>query len=235
MEQHLMKKYNALSGLASLLAFSAATQAATLDFRHEYADTTRINKDRIAIIETLPNGIGFYIDASVKSGGVNGEQDKFLSDLVTNAIELGTSYDYKLADNVILQPGFIFESGTDIAIYKPYLKLQYNFDSGVYVAGRYRYDYARKTAYLVDDEKTNRFDTFIGYAYDQLKIEYDFTWMDSDQIKFDNKKTNYEHNVALSWKINKSFTPYVEVGNVAVNKNTDERQTRYRVGLQYNF
>ncbi|EAS7400906.1 hypothetical protein F8W97_22870, partial [Salmonella enterica] len=26
-----------------------------------------------------------------------------------------------------------------------------------------------------------------------------------------------------------------EVGNVAVRNNTDERQTRYRVGLQYHF
>ncbi|EHV9142469.1 hypothetical protein K1K55_004037 [Salmonella enterica] len=230
-----MKKQRSLLCLASVITFSAATQAATIDFRHEYADITRINKDRIAIIETLPNGIGLYVDASVKSGGVNNEQDKFLSDLVTNAIELGTSYNYKLTDNITLQPGFIFESGTDVAIYKPYLKTQYNFDSGVYVAGRYRYDYARKTAYNTEDEKTNRFDTFIGYAYQKLKIEYDFTWMDSDQIKFDNKKTNYEHNVALSWKINPSFTPYLEVGNVAVNKNTDNRQTRYRVGLQYNF
>ncbi|EBQ0325204.1 hypothetical protein AXO97_22710, partial [Salmonella enterica subsp. enterica] len=74
-----------------------------------------------------------------------------------------------------------------------------------------------------------------GYVFDELKLEYNFTWMDSDQIKFDNKKTNYEHNVALAWKLNKSFTPYVEFGNVAVRNNTDERQTRYRVGLQYYF
>ncbi|MEH5143199.1 oligogalacturonate-specific porin KdgM family protein [Enterobacter cloacae] len=222
-------------GLVSFVAFSSYVQAATLDYRHEYADRSRINKDRIAIIETLPNGIGFYIDASVKSGGVNGEQDKYLSDLVSNAIELGGSYNFKLSDNVILQPGFIFESGQDTSIYKPYLKLQYNFESGVYMAGRYRYDYARKTANYSNDEKTNRFDTYIGYALDKLKLEYNFTWMDSDQIKFDNKKTNYEHNVALAWKLNKSFTPYLEVGNISVRTNSDERQTRYRIGLQYNF
>lgn len=221
--------------LVSFVAFSSYVQAATLDYRHEYADRSRINKDRIAIIETLPNGIGFYIDASVKSGGVNGEQDKYLSDLVANAIELGGSYNFKLSDNVILQPGFIFESGQDTSIYKPYLKLQYNFESGFYMAGRYRYDYARKTANYSNDEKTNRFDTYIGYALDKLKLEYNFTWMDSDQIKFDNKKTNYEHNVALAWKLNKSFTPYLEVGNISVRTNSDERQTRYRIGLQYNF
>lgn len=56
------------------------------------------------------------------------------------------------------------------------------------MAGRYRYDYARKTANYSDDEKTNRFDTYIGYVFDELKLEYNFTWMDSDQIKFDNKK-----------------------------------------------
>lgn len=230
-----MKINRYLLGMVSFIAFSSYLQAANLDYRHEYADRTRINKDRIAIIEKLPNGIGFYVDASVKSGGVDGEQDKHLSDLVANAIELGVSYNYKVTDHFVLQPGFIFESGPDTSIYKPYLRGQYNFDSGVYMAGRYRYDYARKTANYNDDEKTNRFDTYIGYVFDELKLEYNFTWMDSDQIKFDNKKTNYEHNVALAWKLNKSFTPYVEVGNVAVRNNTDERQTRYRVGLQYHF
>lgn len=221
--------------VTSLIMFSSSINAATIDYRHEYADRARVNKDRIAVIETLPNGIGFYVDASVKSGGIDGEQDKFLSDLVTNAIELGVNYNYKITEHIVLQPGFIFESGQDTSIYKPYLKTQYNFDSGVYVAGRYRYDYARKTNANQSDEKVSRLDAFIGYKYDKLKMEYDFTWMDSNQIKFDNKKTNYEHNIALSWKLNQSFTPYVEIGNVAVKSYSDERQTRYRVGLQYNF
>lgn len=230
-----MKKHNILFCVGSLILCSASLQATTLDYRHEYADTTRINKDRIAVIDTLPNGISFYVDASVKSGGVDSEQDKFLSDLATNAIELGISYNYKLTNNIVLQPGFIFESGTDTSIYKPYLRMQYNFNSGFYIAERYRYDYARKTAYETQDEKTNRFDTFLGYSNDLLKVEYNFTWMDSDQIKFNNRKTNYEHSVAFMWKLNKSFTPYVEVANVGVNKISDDRQTRYRVGLQYHF
>ena len=29
----------------------------------------------------------------------------------------------------------------------------------------------------VDDEKTNRFDTFIGYKYSKYKVEYDYTQM----------------------------------------------------------
>ncbi len=91
----------------------------------------------------------------------------------------------------------------------PFLWVQYNFDSGIYMAGRYRYDYARKTAnYKFDDEKTNRFDTYIGYVFDELKLEYNLPgWM--IKFKFDKqKKTNYEHNVVSALKLNKSFTPH---------------------------
>lgn len=209
--------------------------ATTLDFRHEYSDSSRINKDRIAFIHSFSNGIGFYVDASIKSGGVDGEKDKVFSDVVNNAIEMGLSYNHKINKNITLQPGLIFETVTDTSIYKPYLKAQYNFDSGLYVAGRYRFDYARKTKQGVDDEKTNRFDAFIGYKYNKYKIEYDYTQMYSDAIKYDNKKRNYEHNVFFSYQLNDTFTPYIEVGNVAVRPTSDARQTRYRLGLQFHF
>ncbi|QPR29479.1 hypothetical protein I6G97_07930 [Edwardsiella hoshinae] len=229
------KKIIALTLAAATLALPYTYAATTLDFRHEYADSTRIHKDRIAIIQSLDNGVSFYVDASVKSGGVNNEQDKFLSDLVTNAIEMGLSYNYKIDQNISLQPGIIFESGNDNAIYKPYLRAQYSFDNGLYLAGRYRYDYARKTQDGSNDETTNRLDGYIGYRFADARLEYNYTQMYSDALKYNNKKTNYEHNVAFAYKINQTFTPYIEVGNVAVNKNSDARQTRYRVGLQYNF
>ncbi|MGL4213606.1 MAG: oligogalacturonate-specific porin KdgM family protein [Morganella morganii] len=214
---------------------SLQLNATTLDFCHEYSDSSRINKDRIAFIHSFSNGIGFYIDASIKSGGVDGEKDKVFSDVVNNAIEMGLSYNHKINNNITLQPGLIFETVTDTSIYKPYLKAQYNFDNGLYVAGRYRFDYARKTKQGVDDEKTNRFDTFIGYKYSKYKVEYDYTQMYSDAIKYDNKKRNYEHNVSFSYQLNDTFTPYIEVGNVAVRPTSDARQTRYRLGLQFHF
>ncbi|HCU1242389.1 TPA: hypothetical protein OUJ52_003722 [Morganella morganii] len=214
---------------------SLQLNATTLDFRHEYSDSSRINKDRIAFIHSFSNGIGFYIDASIKSGGVDGEKDKVFSDVVNNAIEIGLSYNHKINNNITLQPGLIFETVTDTSIYKSYLKAQYNFDNGLYIAGRYRFDYARKTKQGVDDEKTNRFDTFIGYKYSKYKVEYDYTQMYSDAIKYDNKKRNYEHNVSFSYQLNDTFTPYIEVGNVAVRPTSDARQTRYRLGLQFHF
>lgn len=43
------------------------------DYWYEYVDRIRINKDCIVIIEKFFNGIGFYVDVSVKLGGVDGE------------------------------------------------------------------------------------------------------------------------------------------------------------------
>ncbi len=60
------------------------------------------------------------------------------------------------------------------------------------------------------------------------------TQMYSDGIKYDNKKRNYEHNVFL-YQLSDTFTPYIEVGNVAVSPTSDARQTRYRLGLQFHF
>ncbi|MDI5166084.1 oligogalacturonate-specific porin KdgM family protein, partial [Salmonella enterica subsp. enterica serovar Montevideo] len=62
---------------------------ALIDPMRSFSDATYITVGNEKVIEKLPNGIGFYVDASVKSGGVDGEQDKHLSDLVANAIELG--------------------------------------------------------------------------------------------------------------------------------------------------
>ncbi|MGP4928743.1 oligogalacturonate-specific porin KdgM family protein, partial [Pseudomonas lundensis] len=57
----------------------------------------------------------------------------------------------------------------------------------------------------------------------------------SNQIAFDGKKRNYSNKLYIDYKLTHSFTPYVEVADVYVDKNTDERQARYRVGFKYKF
>lgn len=50
-------------------------------------------------------------------------------------------------------------------------------------------------------------------------------------------KMIYEYNFRVAYKLG-SWVPFVEVGNVSSGYNTtttDDRQTRYRVGLGYNF
>ncbi|MDV0723645.1 oligogalacturonate-specific porin KdgM family protein, partial [Citrobacter freundii] len=59
---------------------------------------------------------------------------------------------------------------------------------------------------------------------------------DSEDL-YNNRKDDYEYNFRVAYKLG-SWVPFVEVGNVSSGYNTtttDDRQTRYRVGLGYNF
>ncbi len=83
--------------------------------------------------------------------------------------------------------------------------------------------------------KTNRGEFWLGYNFTDWRIEYNYIYKHSDQIRFDNKKWDYEHNLKARWKYSKALAPYIEVGNISVHKNSDERQTRMRTGIQYSF
>ena len=59
---------------------------------------------------------------------------------------------------------------------------------------------------------------------------------DSENL-YNNGKDDYEYNFRVAYNIN-SWIPFFEVGNVSSGYNTtttDDRQTRYRIGLGYNF
>ena len=65
---------------------------------------------------------------------------------------------------------------------------------------------------------------------------YIYKIADSEDL-YNNRKDDYEYNFRVAYKIG-SWVPFVEVGNVSSGYNTtttDDRQTRYRVGLGYNF
>ena len=57
----------------------------------------------------------------------------------------------------------------------------------------------------------------------------------SNQIAFDGKKRNYSNKFVIDYKVTHRFIPYFEVADVYVDKDTDERQARYRVGFKYKF
>ncbi|MFN0723095.1 oligogalacturonate-specific porin KdgM family protein [Vibrio cyclitrophicus] len=90
-------------------------------------------------------------------------------------------YTYAINDNFMLNPGVVmnFRSNTFLM---PYLKLNYNFDNGLFVHGRYRYDFS--TEALVnhygneDTAKRNRYDIWTGYNTDKYMISYAFTYFD---------------------------------------------------------
>ena len=237
-------------GLAAATAVTAqATQAATFtaDYRHEYRSDQGQNFDRICLIGAFENGVGFYVDSSFKSGSNNSNSDPDYSegqwgDFTTNATEMSLWWGYKIQDTgFTITPGIITESTNSTTGYKPYLRLQYNTSFGLWFAIRPRYDYWRYDNELAD-QKNARIDAWIGYSHGNFGINYNYTHMwdlndnadGSNRVMYDNKDWNYEQNLSMNYRIGK-WNPYIEFGDLSVGNNTDKRQLRLRVGIQYTF
>ena len=221
--------------LASVANFSA--MAMSLDLRHEWQDTGKgDHKNRMLVSHRFDNGLGFSLEAKWRQDPSDSTPDKPFHEQVSNGTEAVVSYQHKF-DAITLQPGFSLESNSNNNGYRPYLRAQYNFTKDIYVAGRYRYEYKRTTSKGSEgDEKTNRGDFWLGYNfYKDWSAEYNYVYKSSNKVIFDDGKTDYEHNVKLAYKWDKNWKPYVEVGNVKQDSKNDNRQTRYRVGINYSW
>ena len=221
--------------LASLVGASFAAQAVTVDLRHEYIDSGS-NADRVAVSHRFANGFGFSVEAKWKSGG--DKADRPFSDMVGNGHEDQISWRWKATDNIALTPGFTLESNDSRTIYKPFLHAQYSFDNGFYVAARYRYDYTRyPSSAEKDDDKVNRGDAWLGWVMGDFRTELNYVYAKSSEgtIRSNNKDYSEEYNAKLAYKIDKNWSPYGDGGNVNGSKTTDERQTRFRLGVAYSF
>ncbi|ECA8971158.1 porin [Salmonella enterica subsp. enterica] len=215
------------------LAMTFSASAVTIDIRHEYLDDNKYHRDRIQVSHRFANGFGFFVEGKFKSGG--NSADKPFSDIVDNGSEYSLNYTYQISPQFRIQPGMELEVASAKSIYKPYLRSWYNFDSGIYLSLRYRYEYVRETTAGKEDEHINRGDIWLGYRWQNLTFETNYVYKSSDTLKYNNKKDDYEYNGRVAWGINSEWTPYIEVGNVSVYTTQDDRQTRFRVGAQYTF
>ncbi|WP_058913766.1 porin [Entomohabitans teleogrylli] len=222
-------------GMAVLCGASFAAQAVTVDLRHEYVDD-RVNKDRVAVSHRFANGLGFSVEAKWRSGGTN--HDRPFSDVIGNGHEESINWRWAATRNIALTPGLTVESNDSKTIWKPYLHAQYSFDNGFYVAARYRFEYTRfpNDNTKNEDDKTNRGEAWAGYVFGDWRVELNYLYKRSEhQVKANNKKGDDEYNVKVAYKWDQNWAPYAELGNVSGSKTTDERQTRYRVGVAYSF
>lgn len=154
-----------------------------------------------------------------------------------NGHEEQISWRWKANKNIAITPGLTLESKESNTVYKPYLHAQYSFDSGFYMAARYRYEYNRYPSTPDrEDDKVNRGDAWIGWVMGDWRTELNYVYAKSSEgtIRNNNKDYSQEYNVKLAYKWDKNWAPYAEVGNVGV-KTTDERQTRFRLGVAYSF
>jgi predicted porin len=186
-------------------------------------------------LTVLPTAFGFSVEAKWKSGG--DKADRPFSDTVGNGHEDSLSWRWKATENIAITPAFTLESNDSRTIYKPNIHLQYSFDNGLYAAARYRYEYTRyPSSDNKDDDKVNRGDAWVGWVLGDWRTELNYVYAKSSegQPRNNNKTWSTEYNARLAYKWDKNWAPYAEIGNVGV-KTSDERQTRFRVGVAYSF
>ncbi|RNL66939.1 hypothetical protein D7I40_23115 [Citrobacter sp. MH181794] len=222
------------SALLLIPLFSAAAQAGYVDYRHEYYDDGR-NYDRVYMSHRFSTGFGVAVEAISRSE--NTQSNVAWNNMESNGNEYTASYQFTW-QGLVWQPGIAIETGDNIAIYKPYIRVQYNINDSWWTAFRYRQEYMRRNTDGKDDRMVYRPEAWLGYNVNDWMFELNgiYKIADSEDL-YNNRKDDYEYNFRVAYKLG-SWVPFVEVGNVSSGYNTtttDDRQTRYRVGLGYNF
>ncbi|MEM6160673.1 oligogalacturonate-specific porin KdgM family protein [Erwinia sp. P6884] len=216
--------------LLPLVATSA--HAVYVDVRHEYLDDSKANYDRAYISHRFDNGFGFAIEAISKSGG--DDTNKAFNDMEVQGNEYTASYQFT-SGAVAWQPGIVLETGNGYSVYKPYFRATWKLDDSWWLGARYRYEYIRRSSDIRDDDTINRMDVWAGYRWNNFDWTLEGIYKKADKYDlYNNGKNNYEYNFRTAY-LTGNWSPFIEVGNVSVRSTSDERQTRFRIGVGYTF
>lgn len=225
------------------LPFCASADSANINYRHQFTEEDSAHADRIKLGYRMDSGLGFEAEMKYRTAG--DREDVAYDNIVNNGHEFTVSYNYKLSPKSTLTPAFQMDSSKDSTSYKFGLKYNYKINDTFYVATRYRLDAKKLDRDQVNDDlpdrakdnqNTNRLEGWLGYTpANKWALEYQYIYFKTDYIRFDNKKSDYEQNMIVKYKLTKDWVPFMEVGDVKVNSTTDDRQARWRFGIQYNF
>lgn len=213
--------------LASFYSYSL-----TLDYRHDYLEDWKENRDRILLSYLIDNNIGGSIEQRFKS--THAASTPF-NRMFYNGTELNVYYNIRMGNDIVMQPGFIYDRTFVSNTYEPYVTLKYIATKALILnlRGRHEYDHSRVNGR--GNASVNRLDVWSNYKIGKYNIGLSYMIKKGSVILYNNKKYDYSYNGSLSYSITRNFTPYIEIGNVSVNRIYADRQTRYRLGIKYTF
>ncbi|WP_456295601.1 oligogalacturonate-specific porin KdgM family protein [Vibrio sp. AK197] len=226
-----MMKYKNLALTISAALLATSVSAASLDFRQEYKHESESYSSRVKIGGAAGN---HYFGVEAKQKG-----NPFDEGWESGDNEFDYGYKLKLDEHWLLQPGMPVTFGSDKVTFKPQLRVQYSFDSGLKAKLRYRHEIRKYTDDAgTDTEQKSKLTANLDYGFENLAVGLEANYEKSldDVIFFDNKDSNWDVNMKISYKeADWAWKPYVEFGNVSVSSTSGDRQLRSRVGLTYSF
>lgn len=223
--------------------FAGSISAASLDFRQEYKHDS---EDWAGRIKIGGNTGSHYYGVEMKHSGN-------LSELQRSDSEFEYGYHFDLDDQWRVSTSMPITFGDKAVTYKPQVRVQYKFDSGITTKLRYRHEFRNyasgTTSTGLDGEEHDFLDAGkitgnIEYNWNSWQFGFEANYKEdffNDTWNLGNRDGKYEwdYNFKLGYKNGDSnWRPYVEFGNVQCNSTcTDSasRQLRSRVGITYSF
>lgn len=222
------------SALLLIPLFSAAAQAGYVDYRHEYYDDGR-NYDRVYMSHRFATGFGVAVEAISRSKTRSQMMRGIIWKVTVTSIPQATS-----SHGRVLSGSPALRSKR--AIISRFISLISACSTTSTTTGGPRSAIVRSTCAETLTAKMTAWSIvrklWLGYNVNDWMFELNgiYKIADSEDL-YNNRKDDYEYNFRVAYKLG-SWVPFVEVGNVSSGYNTtttDDRQTRYRVGLGYNF
>ena len=225
-----MKKYNKIALAVASTLFAGSLAAASLDVRQEYKHDSESYASRVKI----GGGVGnHYFGVEAKQKG------QPFSEWESGDNEFEYGYKFQVTDHWLIQPSMPITFSSDKVTYKPQVRVQYAFDSGVKAKLRYRHEFRDYTDESGESsEQKSKVTGNLEYNYENLQLGFEANYEKGldDQVYFNNKDMNWDMNLKIGYKeADWAWRPYVEFGNVSVSSTSDDRQLRSRVGVTYSF
>ncbi|MNG78277.1 Oligogalacturonate-specific porin KdgM precursor [compost metagenome] len=220
----------------------------TVEYRHEYRDGTNKTSDRVKVYVDTGENIGFELDA--RYGNANPDQS--FDSTYLDGSELTAFYYKPLSKNLTGLVGTALDVTSSGIVHVPFVRLNYKFDNGFRMQGRYKWKLSdfetvnNETGYSYRS-KIQELDLWVGYNFSQLNVEYlnklDFEYqldlfkqmVNGALPEYDGKEYDTQHNIKIRYSINENWKPFFEIGNIKEDRYSDNRQTRYRIGVQYTW
>ena len=227
--------------LLTIPFISIAAHAVTFDYRHETNDKTENNhKDRLLISHRFANGFGLSLEGKWKGSQ---DKNKAYDETISNGTEVVAGYVHKINKTFQIESGFSLDTSSSSNNYRPYLRGKANLTDEISASLGYRPYYKRNSGNIGTSKDTSEsgYNLTSGVSWKflkdyQLDYELDYKKVNSARVILaDNESYDWTHGFKLTYKFDKNWSPYMSIGNVSGSKATDERQTRYRVGVKYSF
>ncbi|ADO47775.1 Oligogalacturonate-specific porin [[Enterobacter] lignolyticus] len=224
----------------SFCLFSFSVGAVSLDYRHEYKSDSKTNADRLKISHTSESGYFASVEGKLAEGTTT-QSDGFKESnghYSGSGSEWEFGRNYKITDDLTLAPAVNLDIGDTYVGYRAQIKAIYKISDTWMTTFRWRPGIEVSEQSGTDNKNYNQFNWEFGYTGEQISVIGDLEYRTTNYEDYNGHNYYWLYNIVASYKIDKNWTPYTEIGYVPrynADHESDAMEMRYRLGVKYNF